>query len=561
MARFPWWRLAILFVLLISAAGVVYTQDTCPGAPAPRLIVGENGVVMPGSTNNVRNSPSTSGELAFQMSAGTLFEVLDGPACADGYAWWQVSTAGGTGWTVEGSEDEYFLQPVAADAAPTPTSASAGQPEGECGLPTRLFEGQFAFLNSTTPNRLRDQPSASGAQITQVFNDQNFTLLEGPVCAEGFTWWRIEYKDEIGWTVESNGDDYFMDGVAATATPPPSSTPSPTLAPTPTATPAYIGFTEPREVVWTSDGGRIVVSTNRDGLFVFDGENLAAPPEHLLAGLRIVALEAHPTEPELVALITGNPENDGDGYRVVLYDVAADEEVALIASSAAGYSRGLQVAADSALLIRIENGNLAVDDLAGENDFSLPMPSLMNQETFNHAAISADGQTYAASAGLLTDDGIATVVFVGEYGEDPIAIEQEPVIETRSRSLAMNADGSLVVLGDNVGSLRVWSLPDYTYSSFIRSERSGTSNTINAMIFDPQNRLITAESDPQAVVRVFVMPELTVVNTYNPRGFTTAQDVSLNPASDQIAVVLDDVVHIVDLASMERVTTLAPIRN
>jgi hypothetical protein len=38
--------------------------------------------------------------------------VVGGPACADGYIWWNIRTREGTlGWSAEGDRREYFMEP------------------------------------------------------------------------------------------------------------------------------------------------------------------------------------------------------------------------------------------------------------------------------------------------------------------------------------------------------------------------------------------------------------------------------------------------------------------
>jgi WD40 repeat protein len=86
--------------------------------PAP-LVIGEQGRVSPGDSNNVRAIPTVEGALVGKIPGEEVFTVLDGPECNDGYAWWQVDYNGLVGWTVDGSGGETFLFPVTADIQPS----------------------------------------------------------------------------------------------------------------------------------------------------------------------------------------------------------------------------------------------------------------------------------------------------------------------------------------------------------------------------------------------------------------------------------------------------------
>lgn len=103
----------LVVMTLLTSTAVSMAQADCPGAPLPRLTIGGQGVVTPGSANNVRETPTTSGVLLGQLPAGARFSVIDGPTCADGYNWWQISGNGLTGWTVEGQGADYYLEPGA----------------------------------------------------------------------------------------------------------------------------------------------------------------------------------------------------------------------------------------------------------------------------------------------------------------------------------------------------------------------------------------------------------------------------------------------------------------
>lgn len=85
----------------------------CPGVLPSRLQVGEMGWVLPGEPNNLRSSPTTSGEQIGQLQGSVAFTVLEGPVCADNYAWWRVRDGYGMeGWTAEGNSNEYWIAPL-----------------------------------------------------------------------------------------------------------------------------------------------------------------------------------------------------------------------------------------------------------------------------------------------------------------------------------------------------------------------------------------------------------------------------------------------------------------
>ncbi|MFN8452120.1 MAG: SH3 domain-containing protein [Anaerolineae bacterium] len=84
----------------------------CEGAPPSRLSVGGMGRVTPGAPNRLRAQPGTSAAVIGNIPAGATFQVLAGPTCANGYAWWQVNYGGVVGWTAEGSGAQYWIEPL-----------------------------------------------------------------------------------------------------------------------------------------------------------------------------------------------------------------------------------------------------------------------------------------------------------------------------------------------------------------------------------------------------------------------------------------------------------------
>jgi WD40 repeat protein len=124
------WEISVNFLLLLFTVliptSTMFAQETvtCPGFLPSRLMVGEQGRVTPGDANNVRSEPSTQSEHIGQIRGGEMFTVLEGPTCDGNYAWWKIEYNGLTGWTVEGSGDVYWLEPVAAEAESTPASTA-----------------------------------------------------------------------------------------------------------------------------------------------------------------------------------------------------------------------------------------------------------------------------------------------------------------------------------------------------------------------------------------------------------------------------------------------------
>lgn len=87
----------------------------CPAAPAPRLVIGGSGFVVPDLGNNaLRDAPGLSEDGSNEIGVippNGQVTVLAGPECVSGYNWWQVNYDGQIGWTAEGEGNTYWLQP------------------------------------------------------------------------------------------------------------------------------------------------------------------------------------------------------------------------------------------------------------------------------------------------------------------------------------------------------------------------------------------------------------------------------------------------------------------
>lgn len=78
-------------------------------------------------------------------------------------------------------------------------------------LPSILSIGSTAQVSNTDgiPLRMREVPG--GAVVTEITEGTAFTVLDGPQCFNGFTWWQIQIESgDAGWSAEGDSEDYWV---------------------------------------------------------------------------------------------------------------------------------------------------------------------------------------------------------------------------------------------------------------------------------------------------------------------------------------------------------------
>jgi hypothetical protein len=95
-----------------GTAGTLGGNAVC--ALPPRLVVGAAGRVTPGEPNWVHAEPRRSSPKTGEILGLGVFSVLAGPFCdpATGMNYWQVQYAGQQGYTSEGLNSEYWIEPT-----------------------------------------------------------------------------------------------------------------------------------------------------------------------------------------------------------------------------------------------------------------------------------------------------------------------------------------------------------------------------------------------------------------------------------------------------------------
>lgn len=530
--------LACLWTTLWVSIGVAQ-ESPCTAGIAPQLVVGEKGVVTAGSANNVRTEPSTSAELVFRMEAGTQFQILDGPSCGEGYNWWKVSTGNQTGWTVEGNAGGYFLVPVTEDvqvATTTPVATSTA----ECSLEPRLIVGRMARISTSTPSRLRDKAGLEGVQIGQLQPGDGFQVKQGPLCLDGINWWQILAGDLSGWTAEGIDEEYFLELIPLI----------------PTSTPPFEALPTAYAIDWSVDGTYIAVGT-AEGVHIFRSADWTAPAWQWMRDYRITSVAFDPQNPTHLAISA----SQGDTLALQIIDAKTGKSQIILSKQQRGYHHDLQFSSDGSLLATETDGNfIAYESKSGKIDYSvLPLDigdGSLEFRGFDASAFSLDGQWIAGSYPTSS----ASIVYVGEYGstKNELILIESTRIEELITNIAFSRNADRFVVGGSNGNLRMWTLPDFEYHSFIRGERSTTSNRVNDIAFSPTDPVFaTAEGNPQGVVRLFNANTLQQIQAKIVPGTSgTVVALAYHPDGSQIAVLIDNSVMILDSETLEPLARL-----
>lgn len=78
-------------------------------------------------------------------------------------------------------------------------------------LPIRLTVGGTGRVTPGAPNKIRSGPSISNPHIATMPGEAAFSVTGGPVCADGYTWWKVNYNGTDGWTASGSASEYWVE--------------------------------------------------------------------------------------------------------------------------------------------------------------------------------------------------------------------------------------------------------------------------------------------------------------------------------------------------------------
>jgi len=176
-----------------------------------RMEVGEGGrtTLLPPLPTNVRRAPGTESIRIREIPPGQMFEVIGGPECASGIAWWEIKIYDQrglwTGWIGEGQNGSYWIEPFETGPVSCPGA-----------LPPRMVPGETGRITFSPPlpSNVRSQPRRLPNNIIgKLQPGQQFRVVSGPVCDEDlkWRWWLVRTTTLEGWVAEGKPGEYWME--------------------------------------------------------------------------------------------------------------------------------------------------------------------------------------------------------------------------------------------------------------------------------------------------------------------------------------------------------------
>jgi hypothetical protein len=179
-----------------------------PCALPPRLVIGASGRVTPGDPNWVRQEANRTSAKVGELPGEGTFTVLQGPVCdaASGVNYWYVQGNGVVGWTGEGVNGEYWLEPVetvrridqqtAAQMSPASWVTAFPVPiQNVVFSPGMTYfvvidtTGRAALYNSATQTLIQELRSPGGRPYTQIrFSLDDLALAATDVGNNIYIW-------------------------------------------------------------------------------------------------------------------------------------------------------------------------------------------------------------------------------------------------------------------------------------------------------------------------------------------------------------------------------------
>jgi uncharacterized protein YgiM (DUF1202 family) len=172
---------------------------TATAVPGTALAVGQPARVVAPDGLNMRDQPSSAGQLLLLLPSNQRVTVMEGPTDAEGFRWWRVDDGGGNvGWVAESDGETEWLSPRMGEVQPIDRAPRVGD--------------RVQVTMSTGDLSVRVTPGTDAQLVTRVAQGQQFTVMGGPQEASGYTWYQIRSDDGAveGWAADGDGTDRWL---------------------------------------------------------------------------------------------------------------------------------------------------------------------------------------------------------------------------------------------------------------------------------------------------------------------------------------------------------------
>lgn len=188
--------------LVATDTPVVEPTATLAPTPIPGTVLqpGQPARVTAPAGLNMRTEPRSGSTLLLQLATGLRVNVLAGPTTADNFTWWQVDDGqGNIGWVAERDAETQWLSPQLGEAQPVNRAP-------------RVNDRVSVTMPSGGQLSIRALPGPDAPLLVRANPGQQFTVLDGPQSAGGFTWYRIRSDDGQveGWAADSDGTTRWL---------------------------------------------------------------------------------------------------------------------------------------------------------------------------------------------------------------------------------------------------------------------------------------------------------------------------------------------------------------
>lgn len=168
-------------------------------APGTVIIVGQPARVTATQGLNARKTAGASGDRAGRYPPGAIVSVLEGPIDADGYRWWRVGNNELAGWVAEGDAEAIWLSPDLGNTQPVDR-------------PVQMGDEVLVTVGDTGLLKVRAEAGTNAKVDHQVPNQTQLSVVEGPVEADGYRWWKVvnDSGNITGWAAEGDDEDRWL---------------------------------------------------------------------------------------------------------------------------------------------------------------------------------------------------------------------------------------------------------------------------------------------------------------------------------------------------------------